>query len=180
VYNSSVTFYVLGTQIPNATITSRLVGLYSGTTSGLLTGIAEDESSYRQFSGSETRMGITGYWPLGNGATQGTPADSYVGLMQVPNGMASGFDWYTNTSGGASIFQSKLTSANNYSSSQQKTYPNLPALAGVQLENEALVYYGGFASGTHYYTPNSTGTAWVATTNTNVTTYVSSVRGGIQ
>jgi hypothetical protein len=177
--SQSVVFFVLGTQIPNSTITTRLLGLYSGTTSGLLTGIAAHESSYMQFSGSELRMGITGYWPLGNAANSSTPADSYVGLMQEPNGMASGFDWYTNTSGGASIFQSKLTSASNYSSSQQSTYPSLPALSGVQLENEALVYYAGFASGTHYYTPNSTGTAWVVTTNTNVLTYVSTVRGGI-
>ena len=132
-----------------------------------------------QFSGSESRMGITGYWPLGNAANSSTPADSYVGLMQEPNGMASGFDWYANTSGGASIFQSKLNSASNYSSSQHSTYPSLPALSGVQLENEALVYYAGFASGTHYYTPDSTGTAWVVTTNTNVLTYVSTVRGGI-
>jgi hypothetical protein len=179
-YNASVTFWVLGTPIPNATITSRLLSLYSGTTSGLLTGIAEDESSYRQFSGSETRMGITGYWPMGNSANGSTPADSYVGLMQVPNGMAAGFDWYTNTSNGASIFQSKLGSASSYSSSEIIIYPNLPALAGTQLESEALVYYGGFATGTHYYYPNSAGTAWVATTNNAVLGYVSTVYGDIQ
>ncbi len=180
-YTTSGTFYVLGTTIPNATITSRLLSLYSsGATPALLTGIAMVESTYEQFV-EAYMMGGTGLWP--DGSNSGT-LDAYVGLMQVPNGMTSSggpaFDWYTNTSTGASIFKSKLSSASSYSSSEQTTYPNLPALAGTQLENEALVYYGGFASGTHFYTPNSAGTAWVATTNTNVTTYVNTVLEDIQ
>jgi len=161
-YSQSFTFYVLGTTI--STISSRLLSLYSGTTYGLLYGIAYAESSYRQFSSSETRMGVTGYWPLGNVANQYTPADKQVGLMQVSNGMAPGFDWYTNTANGATVFQSSLSIASAYSSSEQKSYPKLPALAGTMLENEALSDYGGFS--VHYYTPNATGTAWVGTTNT--------------
>lgn len=121
-------------------------------------------------------MGLLGKWPYGNQiATQGAPLDSHVGLMQVTNGMAPGFNWYTNTTNGASVFQSSLTGASSYSSSERKTYPSLPALAGASLENEALRDYGGFS--VHYYTPNSTGTAWVTTTNTQLLNYVNSVRG---
>jgi len=87
-------------------------------------------------------MSLQGEWPHGN--QKGTPLDSAVGLMQVPNGMTSSggpaFDWYNDTSTGASTFQSKLSSAGNYSSSEHSTYPSLPALTGTQLENEALVY----------------------------------------
>lgn len=102
-----MTFYVLGTSIPPATITSRLLSLYSsGSTPGLLKGIACSESSYHQFV-MALMMGGTGYWPNGNQATwnpdgtQKYPPDAQVGLMQVPNGMPPAFDWYTNTSGGA-------------------------------------------------------------------------------
>jgi hypothetical protein len=177
-FTQSVTFYVLGTPIPNATITSRLTALYSGATSALLTGIAMTESSYQQFA-SQSRMGFTGDWPLGNTANQYTTADSYVGPMQVPNNMLDGFDWISDTSDGGSIFQSKLNSASSYSSSEQKTYPSLPALTGVQLENVALVYYDGI-SGVEFYTPNASGNGWVQTTNSVALTYVSNIRNDIQ
>ena len=95
--------------------------------------------------------------------------------MQVLNGLAPGFDWYTNTANGASVYNSSLGIASSYSSSEQKTYPSLPTLTGVSLENEALRNYGGFS--VHYYTPNATGSAWITTTNTQLLSYVSSVRG---
>ncbi len=180
-FNASVTFYVLGPSggIPNSTITSRLLSLYtSGATPGLLTGIAEAESSYAQFY-NYSEMGFTGLWPYGNVATPNTPADSYVGLMQVSTNMLDGFDWLTNTQGGASTFQDKLTQAKSYMTTEQSQYPSLPALTGTELENVALVYYNGI-SGVEYYTPNSAGDGWAETTNTVALNYVAKVRGSIQ
>ncbi|MGH9451566.1 MAG: Ig-like domain-containing protein [Terriglobia bacterium] len=175
----AVTFYVLGTPIPNPTITSRLTSLYSnGATPALLTGIAMTESSYRQFN-NETEMAFSGEWPLGNAANQYTLADSYVGLMQVPNNMLDGFDWNTDTSDGASVFQSKLSSAISYSSVEDNSYPGLPALNGTQLENVALVYYDGI-SGVEFYVPSASGNGWVQTTNPTALTYVSNVRNNAQ
>ncbi|MGH9453176.1 MAG: hypothetical protein ACRD2O_04310 [Terriglobia bacterium] len=168
----------LGTAIPDPTITNRLDGLYSGTTYGLLTGIAEAEGSYAQFYG-ETLMGAYGKWPHGNAGTQHTAPDSFVGLMQVPNSMASGFDWYTNTTTGENTFSDKLSSARTYVANEQSEYPNLPALTQAQLENVALVYYNGI-QGVEYYVPNSGGSGWVTTTNQTALTYVSNVRNGIQ
>ncbi|MGA2629125.1 MAG: hypothetical protein ABSG54_02830 [Terriglobia bacterium] len=181
-FTRSVTFYVLGTTIPNTTITNRLVSLYTtGATPHLLTGIAMDESAYQQFV-QAYMMGGTGLWPNGTNSDPNlsVPLDAFVGLMQVPNAMNTAFDWVTNTSTGSGIFNQKLGSANNYVSSLQSQYPQLPGLTGVQLENEALVYYGGFATGTHYYYPNSTGTAWVTTTTSRVLNYVGTIRNDMQ
>jgi hypothetical protein len=176
-FTQSVTFYVLGTAIPDPTITSRLIGLYSGTTPHLLTGIAKAESSYKQFN-DETEMAFFGKWPYGNAANQYTPADSYVGLMQVPNGMVNGFDWLTNTTAGENVFQGSLTSATNYVSNQQSLHPQLPGLSGQELEKEALSFYGGFS--TRYHLVNSSGNGWVTTTRSDLLTYVANVFNDIQ
>jgi hypothetical protein len=167
--------YIDGTTIPDSSITSRLLALYtSGATPHLLTGIASAESSYRQFS-LRSLYQAYGYWPLESPA----PAlGGYVGLMQVPNGMTNAFDWITNTSAGASIFQQKLSQANSYISDLRSQYPQLPALTGQQIENEALSRYGGFSD--HYYTVNSTHNGWVTTTRTDLLQYVSSIRGNMR
>jgi hypothetical protein len=179
-FTASVTFYVLGPSsgIPDSTITSQLLSLYSGATPGLLTGIAMDESSYAQFY-DYTEMGFAGLWPEGNAANQYTKADTYVGLMQVPNGMASGFNWLTDTAEGASVFSQKLSAATTYENDERASYPSLPALTGAQLEDVALVYYGGI-SGVEFYAPNSAGNGWVQTTNSTAINYVNNVRSKIQ
>jgi len=80
--------------------------------------------------------GGTGLWPNGNEATynpEGTikfAFDQQVGLMQVTNGMAPGFDWITNTGNGANIYQSSLTQASNYVANRRNTNPQLPNLTG--------------------------------------------------
>ncbi|MGH9453174.1 MAG: hypothetical protein ACRD2O_04300, partial [Terriglobia bacterium] len=186
-FQSSVTFYVLGTAIPNATITSRLESLYTGATYGLLTGIAMHESNYGQFY-SYAEMGLLGKWPHGNAALGGVAPDTYVGLMQVPNGMAPGFDWYTNTLTGKNTFQQKLSTAGTCETTEQGTYKGLPSLSGSQLEENALVFYAG-DSGTGtcsqvspnlYWIPNGTGTAWVVNTSSPGYNYVNNVEGDIQ
>jgi len=172
------TIYVDGASIPKATITSRLDGLYSGATPGLLTGIAMTESSYYQFISRSLYQVPNGVWPNENAPNQFTPAGAYVGLMQVPNGLLPAFDWITNTSTGAIVFQSKLADANNYVASEQSQYPQLPSLSGQELEKEALSFYGGFSS--RYHLVNSTGTGWDTTTRTDLLTYVQNVFNNVQ
>jgi hypothetical protein len=173
------TVYIDGVAIPDATITNRLVALYtSGATPRLLTGIASKESSYRQFA-VRTLYGVSGRWPIENAANQYTPAGSYVGLMQVPNGMVNAFDWLTNTQQGAYIFQTKLTDAGNYVANLRSQYPQLPALNGVELENEALSRYGGFIND-RYYTVNGSGNGWVITTRQDLLNYVQFIRNNMR
>ena len=174
-FSASRTAYIDGVAIPDATITDRLVTLYSsGATPHLLTGIAFQESSYRQFE-QKTLYGISGRWPI----ESPSPAlGQYVGMMQVPNGMSNAFDWLTNTSQGANIFQGKLTDASNYVAGLRSQYPQLPALSGVELENEALSRYGGFLD--RYYTVNASGNGWVTTTREALLDYVSTIRGNMR
>ncbi len=174
-FNASVTFYVLGPSggIPNSTISARLYGLYSGTTSGLLTGIAMHESHYAQFY-NYSEMGFTGLWPQGNRV--GT-LDLFVGLMQIPNNMPDGFDWLTNTQGGANTFQDKLSAVASWVAGLQKQYPSLPNLSGTQQEDNALVLYGGYDALDYpakYYIwqPNSSDNGWVEDTSSPAYAYV--------
>jgi hypothetical protein len=178
-YTASVTFYVLGTTVPRSTVTSRLASLYSGgATPALLTGVACYESGYQQFV-EAFMMGGTGLWPNGNNA--GTQ-DTYVGLMQVPNGMATGFDWYTNTSTGLSTFHGKLSIAQAYVSNLRSQYSSLPDLSGSQYEDNQLILYGGWLFGNnanYYWVPNSTHTGWVANSSAPGYGYVNTVRNDI-
>ncbi|MGH9451758.1 MAG: Ig-like domain-containing protein, partial [Terriglobia bacterium] len=184
----AVTFYVLGTPIPNPTVTSRLTSLYSnGATPALLTGIAMAESSYKQFN-NETEMGFSGEWPYGNMANQYTSADSYVGLMQVPNNMLDGFDWNADTSDGAYVFEQKLSTASTCMQTERAAYSNLPALGGSQLEENALVFYSGNSGGgtcssvssNLYWVPSPDGSAWVINPSSPGYSYVQEVEGNIQ
>jgi hypothetical protein len=173
------TIYIDGTSIPPSAITTRLYNLYSGgATPGLLTGIAMAESSYYQFTSRPLYQVPNGLWPTENAPNQYTPSGVYVGLMQVPNGLVPAFDWITNTSTGASLFQSKLLEAEGYVSSEQTQYPQLPSLSGQEMEKEALSFYGGFSS--RYHLVNSSGTGWDTTTRTDLLTYVQSVLSEIK
>jgi hypothetical protein len=179
----TVTFYVLGTTIPNATISSRLLSLYSsGAAPTLLKGIACYESSYMQFA-QAVMMGGIGYWPNGNNT--GTQ-DKYVGLMMVPNGMTSSggpaFDWYTNTSSGLNVFQGKLSTVQSYVSGLRSQYSTLPDLTASQYENNQLILYGGWLqnnNANYYWVPNSAYTAWIINTSSPGYNYVQSVRNDI-
>lgn len=47
---ATATAYIVGNQIPDAVITAKLISIYKGPTPNLMTGIAQTESSYRQFA----------------------------------------------------------------------------------------------------------------------------------
>jgi hypothetical protein len=139
-FNVKYTVYVDGTAIPSATITNRLVGLYSGATAGLLTGIAwvETAENYQQFVSRSLYQVPSGLWPIEG------PGGGYVGLMMVPNScLLNAFDWMTNTSQGLSIFNGKYSTVQKYVSSQQNGHSALPNLTPTQYEDNQLLLYGG-------------------------------------
>ncbi|MGC1730590.1 MAG: choice-of-anchor tandem repeat GloVer-containing protein [Steroidobacteraceae bacterium] len=183
---ANVTLTITGEPIPDATITAQLDSLYAnGATPNLLTGIAEVESSYEQFDGTETKYGYTGYWPNESKADGG----SHIGLMMVPTTALEAWDWLDNTSNGASLFQQKLAAAGRNATRIIAQNPGLPNLTPVQLENMALLLYGPFAPTTHqlknqYYIPATVGgvLTWIVNTANNPSgvTYANSCRSNVQ
>jgi hypothetical protein len=150
--SATSTIYVAGNQIANSDITNQLTQLYTnnhsgivGFTSDLLCHIAVQESGYAQFS-NITLYGQTADWPTENGATQTVPAGSYIGLLQVAVSMSNAFDWKQNGTAGNQTLNAKLGNVLNYQSSQQTANPGLPAMTAEQLEDSALVFYGGFGN----------------------------------
>jgi hypothetical protein len=177
-FSDSETAYVDGTTIPNATITTRLSGLYSGgATPTLLAHIAVYESAgcYCQFR-QATLFGVPGRWP-----NESYDGGSHVGLMQVPNGMVNAFDWMANTQAGSTIFQQKLAYVRNWVSPQRTSHPTLPDLTGTQYEDDALVFYGPYSVELqHYYIPNSGYTGWILNPNSaHGQGYVLNVRSSV-
>ncbi len=139
------TVYVDGVLISSANITGQLVALYSnGARTHLLMGIAEVESSYRPFT-LRSKYAINGYWP-----TESYDGGSHVGLMQVPMSMANAFDWTANMRAGSSLFSTKRQASYNYNASEVNANPHLPDLTDIQVENDALVFYGPYGSLGHY------------------------------
>ncbi|MBU4211248.1 MAG: hypothetical protein L6437_12145 [Kiritimatiellae bacterium] len=184
--SSEITNFITGVGIPDAIITQRLGGLYTpptGGTAGLLTGIAMNESSYRQFDARITKYGLTARWPVESIPERPDQPSrgSYIGMMQVPVAMDTAWDWLINTQTGADIFvNDKLVRARNKVADLQTTHPGLPNLNGVQLENYALGLYGGHSR--PYYAPDQVGGQWQwqTTKNRPLLNYVSKVRKNIQ
>jgi hypothetical protein len=144
--------YVVGTEIPDDTITERLYTLYAaGDTPGLLTGNADVESDYRQFR-EMILYDIESRWPI-----ESYDGGSHVGLMQIATslGMEYVWDWTTNTQYGATLFAEKLAAATRISTRIVAANPGLLPRTPEQLENFAVVLYGPHASadlGRQYYT----------------------------
>lgn len=181
---------ITGITLSAEDITARLVSLYaSGSTPRLLTGIAEKESSYLQFSQS-TMYGKSALWPR-----ESFDGGSHIGLMQMPVSMQMAWDWTANTQGAAALFNQKLSFARRFETKIRNTHVGLPALSGIQLENMALVFYGPYATSNveaQYYsatcaggTVDSTGTLcgggqwqWAVNTagNASGVSYANSVR----
>ncbi|WP_322404809.1 hypothetical protein [Massilia luteola] len=163
---------ITGITISADDITNRLVGLYAGgSTPHLLTGIAQRESSYVQFS-QLTLYGQSALWPR-----ESFDGGSHIGLMQMPVSMQMAWDWMANTQGGAALFKQKLTFATRFETRIRNAHPGLPALTGTQSENMALVFYGPYATGSitgQYYDatcvggtgPQCTGGQWQWIVNT--------------
>jgi len=185
-------FYVVGTPIPDANVTARLVSLYAdGATPRLLTGIAYKESTYRQFF-TKTKYGKSAPWP-----NESYDGGSHVGLMQVATsgstisgsqGVSNAWDWQANTKFGEALFREKLALALSRENAMRASRPSLRALTGVERENMALLLYGPYSSGLilrQYYVPAPApggGLQWVVNTNGNAAgvQYADQVRSSIQ
>jgi hypothetical protein len=158
--------YVVGEEIPNPEIKSRLLSLYRGPTPDLLAKIAWIESSFRQFA-ERTLFGYTGKWPIespGNGGR-------YIGLMQVEfTTMARAWDWLVNSQAGADIFAEKQSMTRGIERQLRKQYPDLPPFTAAESEKMSLLLYGGWATRLEltrqYYLPQLIGGSWKWVKNT--------------
>ncbi len=75
-------------------------------------------------------------------------------------------------------FLGNLADADKYVADQKKTHKNLPAMTGVEKENEALSLYRIHR---HYYVPNPDGTAWIVNPNNKTgVNYANKVRTLLQ
>lgn len=134
---------ITGVQIPDNLITERLVHLYHGPTSRLMTGLAQVESSYKQFS-TRTLYDRSDLWPQ-----ESYDGGSHIGLMQVVTTMDRAWDWLENTKFGVDHFNGKVHSARRNVNAIRKMIReqyrgHLRTLNRVELENMALVYYGPY------------------------------------
>jgi hypothetical protein len=147
-----ITFFVVGTQIPDNDITTRVVNLYAGgTTPRLMTGLIMRESTYRQFE-QQVLFNVMARWPLENGGR-----GAYGGLMQVPVTMAHFWDWQSNTAFGVNFFRNdKMDLARVRMNQIIAAHPGLRQLNAVELEHMAVVLYGQEAHAAlnlQYYAP---------------------------
>ena len=182
IHSTTITNFITGVSISNAVITERLNALYTPSTGGtpsLLTGVAMKESTYRQFFNSFTKYNLSARWPIEN-ISSTPPQGSFIGMMQVPVAMDTAWDWLVNTQTGADIFAEKLDATVNEVTNQQAAKPGLRDLTGVELENYALGFYGGFSD--RYYTPVQNGGQWEWQTSTrqDLIDYVDVIRNNIQ
>ena len=162
----SKTIYVDGTQVPTSNIkgamTSEYQALEPSGTSNLFTGIAWNESEYKQFV-QFNWYGTNGCWPY-----QSYDGGSHIGIMMVPTTQNEAYDWTQNVQNGVNLFAGdKMTFAASWESRIMSQYPQLPQLTTVQRERDALVFWGPYAgtvsqSGA-YWVANPQGTAWVRT-----------------
>jgi hypothetical protein len=125
----------------------------------LLAQVAMEESSYAQFS-QETLYGVDTFWPHESPEAK-FAAGAYIGLMMVPLSMGNAWNWLTNTSAGAAVFQGDLVLAAENAAEIQDSNTGLADLNPEQLENMALVLYNqgtGVSLTGQYYIPQCTGT----------------------
>lgn len=129
--------YITGAEIPDPTITAKLLQIYNGPTPNLMTGIAFTESSYRQFN-DETLYGQAAKWPYRTG--------SFVGLMQIPGTMDRMWDWHVNVEWAENFFSADKAqiarSRERFYTNNNSAYPGLPQLNALQREDNTLWFYG--------------------------------------
>lgn len=134
-------FYVVGGSIPEREITDRLVLLYrQGETPRLLTGIADKESTYRQFS-VRSKYDKQALWPV-----ESYDGGSHIGLMQMPSTVQRAWDWQINTQDAADLFREKLRIAAALERRIIQAHRGLRRLTSVERENMALTLYGPAAA----------------------------------
>ena len=157
-----------------------------------MTGIAQTESTYRQFK-TITLYGQSALWPL-----ESYDHGSHIGLMQVAVTMADAFNWQTNTADGVSLFTNqKLPAGIRNENRIIAAHAGLARLTASQEEDMAVGLYGPGASGNlarQVYIPVCVGGTvmgvqclkgtwqWQYNTTGNMTAvnYVNTVRSNLQ
>jgi hypothetical protein len=157
----SITFYVVGVQIPNSVITSRLLGYYTdGARPRLFVGLADRESGYMQFH-SRSLYGQTALWPY-----ESYDGGSHIGLLMVEPTLARAYSYWENTQYGRDFFLGpKMGLCGSYANSQMNQHPGLRYLTPLEFEMCALVKYGPNADLGYYWVPNEDGTDWIVDPN---------------
>jgi len=152
-------------------------------TPNLMTGVAERESTYHQFLYSDElapgqnpdlfslykNFTIDAFFPTENLQNNYAGPGQQIGLMQEPTTDPDAWDWTKNTTDGVNLFSgtvspNKITLARNYATAiingDPKNaidgYDKLNPPVGNQLENMALVLYGGDLVATCGITPSET------------------------
>lgn len=159
---------------PNSVITNQLVtspasysnsaSYPSGGTPGLMAQVAEVESSYQQFVYSDLYFDLESYEFVAKWPNECPGGGACIGLMQVgPTIASSAWSWIINAETGVNLFSgnppsgsNKISLATRYGSQIIALYPELSPLSGYQIENMALVLYGGAGSqqlDDQYYIP---------------------------
>jgi len=168
----SRTVHVDGTQIPTSMLKSALISRYQTLqptgTSNLFTGIAWNESKYKQFVQFPWHQ-INGCWP-----NQSYDGGSHIGITQVPTTMNEAYDWGANVVGGVNLFSTdKMNAAVAWENTQRSSHPQLRALSTAERERDALVFWGPYAGTVYgqrlgaYWVPNAAGTDWVKNSRQN-------------
>jgi len=95
--------------------------------------------------------------------------------------MIDAFNWVVNTKDGSNLFQQKMSYVHSWVSGQRSGHSGLPDLTGIQYENDALVWYGPYATELqHHYIPNSLYNGWVNNPNcANGQSYANAVRKSV-
>ncbi|MGH7933679.1 MAG: hypothetical protein ACREQN_11020, partial [Candidatus Binataceae bacterium] len=112
----------------------------------------------------DATYGIVAKWPNENVQTSQTPRGEYIGLMQAMTDTdqqndPNAWNWMTNATDGMNLFsgtppaeyqdsKNKIQHATDYENQMRAAYtPCPPVMTGNQIENMALVLYGGYSSG---------------------------------
>jgi hypothetical protein len=198
---TTITCYVVGCGIPNATIQNRVQTLYQPAnqfnpaqlnninpqnwTQNICWGIVRKESSTMQFYNQRVAnypADVVRMPYVSDDDTNQIVGDnndgSHVGLMQVGTTYARAWDWHQNTQDGVDNLHEKLRiSYRKWARTVSPTNKQIPQLSGSRHEDDALAFYRwGTANRFLYWVWDDNAGQWVKSSNTSATGYADDVR----
>lgn len=198
----TITVYVKGVPIPNATICSRLKDLYDPNselttaeknkladlnwTDGICFGIAAQESfppptgPQQFYHGTVANYPVTRMPLVSNDDESSQYGDnndgSHVGLMQVVTNKARAWSWLTNTADGVALYQSKMHLALNHWQNEKDTYPDATKWTAEQLEDNTTGHYRYGTLHGWYLNWDDNAKNWKKATHSGLKNYVKDAR----
>lgn len=196
---NTITVYVKGHSIPNATICTRVKNLYDpdselsqsekdkladlNWTDGICFGIIVKESSTMQFyNGAVYNYPDTVRMPyVSDDNTNDTYGDdndgSHVGLMQVVTTKERSWNWLTNTEYGVDFYQGdKFDIALDHWQDVKDEFSDATKWTAAQLEDCAVGKYGPYAGVGWYWNWDKNDKEWEETTHAGLKNYVDYIR----